>query len=314
MLTTYLPGADIDGAALARYIGEQIYAVPGITRPREAFTILLTGSRALGWHTPASDVDIDVLCPQAIYNEVHAAALAAGLINGQRGFYCALEGAACHRYFGLEAGCPHFSLTPLERVAQQFHDYDDVPLWIWTHARVIADPNEQFTQLRDTFHGYPRDVLVRKLKYRWLSALYAGIDTFPQHPRSDADLLPAALGLSTAVAELLRVCCLADGKPFPYPERLPQVAYATALGQACGPLLQHVTGLITGHTATDTLAWQRLQQAHTRLFCPDLSHDAALLAQAVHAALRAAGVDPAWVQADYDNIDELLWGELGPAP
>jgi hypothetical protein len=28
----------------------------------------------------------------------------------------------------------------------------------------------------------------------------------------------------------------------------------------------------------------------------------------------AAGVDAKWVEADYDNIDELLTGKLGPVP
>ena len=31
-------------------------------------------------------------------------------------------------------------------------------------------------------------------------------------------------------------------------------------------------------------------------------------------AMIAAGVDAQWVEADYANIDELLLGDLGPAP
>ncbi|MHC4481056.1 MAG: hypothetical protein ACYS1C_08850 [Planctomycetota bacterium] len=57
----------IDPAALDRFIEEQIYALPGVDGPSEVFTILLTGSRGAGIHTDESDVDIDLVCPQAIY-------------------------------------------------------------------------------------------------------------------------------------------------------------------------------------------------------------------------------------------------------
>ena len=95
---------------------------------------------------------------------------------------------------------------------------------------------------------------------------------------------------------------------------LVRFADATALGQTFGPLLQHVTALLTGHISPDVPAWTRLQEAQARLMSTDLYPETAALHAACATALIAAGVDPAWMAADYDNIDELLWGELGPAP
>ena len=227
----------ISSDALTRYIDEQIYNLPGIDNHRDVFTILLTGSRAIGQHSPQSDVDLDVLCPPEVYALVQRKALAAGIIDSRRGFFCPLVGEDFHRYFGPEMSCPHFSITPLDVVERQFHTYEDVPLWIWTNACVITDPSGQFNCIRERFTGYPRDVLIQKIKHRWLLADYAGIDIFPLHHASDDELLPAMLALSTMVTELLRFFFLVEGKPYPYTERLIRLASTTVLGREFLPYL-----------------------------------------------------------------------------
>jgi hypothetical protein len=313
-MNTQLCDSGIDPASLVRYIEEQIYTLPGISTHRQTFTILLTGSRAVGQHTSQSDVDLDVLCPPEAYAAVHQASLMAGIIKSRRGFFCPLAGADFHRYFGPEMACPHFSVTPLNVVERQFRDYEDVPLWIWTHARIITDPGGQFARIRDSFQGYPRDVLIRKIKHRCLLADYAGIEMFPLHHSRDDELLPAITALSTMIAELLRFFFLVEGKPYPYMERLMQSARTTALGREFGQHLQHVAELIAGKASPELPAWERLDRGLELLLCADRAPEAARLEEACYAAMKAAGVDPAWVEADFDNIHELLWGELGPVP
>lgn len=110
-----------------------------------------------------------------------------------------------HRYFGRRMGVPHFCIRPVERVAREFRDYEDVPLRIWTNAKVIADPHRQFRNIVRTFKGYPKPVLIRKIKYRWLLSAYWLINCFPLHHSSDHELLPAASGIVNAVNELLRL-------------------------------------------------------------------------------------------------------------
>ena len=194
----------IDGDALQRYIDEQVYGLPGAATRRDALSIVLVGSRATGTFTDDSDVDIEVICPQAVYDDLARAARDAGIARAEHSFFHVLRQGDPKRYFGEAAGNPHFSVTPLEAIERQFRDYDDVPLWIWTRARVLADPGGQFRRVVDGFAGYPRDVLVRKLKYRWLRAGYWAIET-------------GGACLINTVHELARVCCLVEGKPFPYP-------------------------------------------------------------------------------------------------
>ena len=59
-----LESAGVDSRAMDQYVAEQIYTLPGVERPGERFSIVLTGSRSVGVHTPESDVDLDVLCTQ----------------------------------------------------------------------------------------------------------------------------------------------------------------------------------------------------------------------------------------------------------
>ena len=175
------------------------------------------------------------------------------------------------------------------------------------------DPGGQFSRLRDSFQGYPRDVLQRKIKHRWLLAMYAGIDIFPHHHAGDDDLLPALLGVTMMVTELLRFFFLVEGKPFPYAERLIRLAPTTALGREFHPYLQQVIGLLAGKAEPAWEPWQRIDTAVAMLLDADRFPEARRLEEAGCVAMKAAGVDPCWVDTDYDNIDELLWGELGPA-
>lgn len=168
-----LENTGIRPEALQRFIDEQIYTLAGTDRHAEVFTILLTGSRAVGIHTEESDIDIDVLCPESTFDSVHAT-------------------------------------------------------------------------------------------------------------------------------------------PYPYLEKLMLLAAATPLGRQFCPFFQELTELIVASTQPAADVWGRLDTAFRRLCCSDLSEDAKLLQDACSAAMIAAGLDPNWVKADYNNIDELLQGRLGP--
>jgi len=306
--------AGTDGAVLWRSIEEQIYSLPGVDSPRDAFTMLVTGSRAAGIYTESSDVDLDVLCPEPVYLSVQRAAFEAGRVKSERSFWFVLRDEDWHRYFGARMGRPHFSLTSLDRVEEQFRDYDDVGIWIWTNGQVLADPGEQSERIRRAWAGYPQDLLVRKIKYRWLLAGFWDVEVYPHHHSRDDELLAAGTAILNSVNELLRFFLLVEGRPFPYTEKLMRVALTTQLGREFAPMLQRAVDLTVGRTDTDTPAWRRVERAFEMLCCYDLSADCRRLADACAQAMIEAGVPRAWVEADYDNVQELLSGSLGPVP
>ena len=310
-----LKDAGIDGSAFWRYVEEQVYTLPGTDRHREVFSVLVTGSRAFGAHTERSDIDIDVVCPGPMYESVLRASVAAGRGRAERSLFCYLQGDDWARYFGERFGRPHFCVTPLHVIERQVRDYEDVPLWIWTNAKVVTDPGHQFQRIIERFTGYPKDVLVQKIKYRWLLAGYWEVDCYPHHHGEDArDVLPAAAALLNAVNELLRLCFLVEGRPFPYAEKLMRLAPRMQVGQTICPILQKVADLVVGVTTANVGVWERLDRACDILTGSQSSEDCRRIEEACGQAMIAAGVDPKWVAADYHNIQELLTGLLGPLP
>jgi hypothetical protein len=304
----------IDNEAMQRFIEEQIYSLPGTECHREVFSILLTGSRALGMHTPTSDVDVDVVCPESVYESVHRASLAAGIVKAELSFFCIVPNEDGTSYFGKELGNSHFSITPLETVGRQLREYEDVPLWIWTNAKAVVDPNGQFQRLVDGFTGYPPNVLIRKIKYHWLLSWYWAIETYPHHHSSEDELLAAATSLINATNELLKFFFLVEGKPFPYAEKLMRFAPLTKLGSQFCPHLQRIVDLATGREQPQSDPWDRLDSAFAMLASSDVSPAARQIQEACAEAMLDAGVNAKWVEADFDNIDELLLGHLGPPP
>ena len=306
--------AGIDGKALGRFIQEHVYSLPGVDAPQEALTILITGSRSAGIHTETSDVDIDVLCPQDVYESVQRESFKAGIVKGRRSFFFVLRDDDWRRYFGKRMGRPHFSLTGLDRVEEHFRDCTDPFLWIWSNAGVVSDPGGRFQRIRESFSGYPKDLLVRKIKYHWLLAGYWEVDVYPHHHCRDDEVLPASTAVLSAVNELLRVFFLVEGRPFPYAEKLMRLAPTTRLGRRFGPMLQRVVDMVVARTGAAPNVWDRLDKAMETLCAYDKSAECRLLDDACAQAMIAAGVDPEWVEADYGNIHELLLGDLGPVP
>lgn len=304
----------IDGAAFKRYVREQIYSLPGVERSEDALTILLTGSRATGTFTPESDVDIEVLCPKTVYEALHRAAMDVGIIRSPRSFFHIAPEQDWERYFGRDKGRPHFSITSLHHVERHFREYDDVYLWIWTNAKVAVDPQRQFERIRERYRGYPRDVLMRKIKYRVLLAWYWDVEVFPHHAFTPDALLAASTAVVNSINEYLRVFFLVEGRPFPYTEKLWHFASATPLGREFLPLFRRAVGLLVGEASCDTPPQERVRKAWEMLCCSDLSADCRRLEAAVEDAMLTAGVEPQWIEAGFRNIDELLLGGLGPMP
>ncbi len=300
--------------AFWRYVREQIFSLPGVDNPDESFSILLTGSRAIGTFTSGSDVDINVVCTDSVFRSVHRAGIETGRIKSPGSFFLVAPEEGWEQYFGAEKGRPHFSITAIEDIEKHVREFEDVPLWIWTHAKVLHDPFRQFGRVMEAFDGYPRDVLVRKIKYHVLMAWYWDVDVYPHHASSPDRLLAASSALLNGITELLRAFFLFESKPYPYTEQLWPLAGTTRMGRDFLDIFQRAVDLITGHDCGEKPVWNRLDEAAKMLFWSDYSEECRRLDAALDKAMLDAGVEPEWVAAGYGNIDELLSGSLGPPP
>ena len=120
--------------------------------------------------------------------------------------------------------------------------------------------------------------------------------------------------LDYSVFNSFGACSLPVDTGFPYTEKLTRVAGTTQLGRQFAPLLQQVVDLVLGHVEAERSVWERLETAFEMICCYDVSADCRRLDDACAQAMVEAGVPRAWVEADYDNIGELLSGALGPVP
>ena len=298
---------------IQKYIDEQIYALRGVKQPQKHFSILLTGSRSTGTYTPYSDVDLDVLCPTPTYNRIQKAMLKKGIIRTINESTYFLTEENWRRYFGEKVGRSHFSLIPVDEIANHFVEYHDVYLWIWTNAKALTDPDRQFQKIRGKFKGYPKNILIEKIKYHWMLSAYWAADVFPYH-HAKKDVLPAALSLINAVNELLKFFYIVEGKPFPYNEKLINFGHNTKLGKRFMPFILKVADLVTANKYKNKDVWGRLEKGNRMMNFNDKHSSCDELENACQKAMLKAGVSPKWVEADYGNMDELLLGKLGYVP
>ena len=136
---------------------------------------------------------------------------------------------------------------------------------------------------------------------------------YPFKHRRPEDRLAAYTSLVNSINELLRFFFLAEGRPFPYAEKLVHLAPTTPLGQQFVPFLQQILDLLVGDGGNVEL-WSRLDKAIELLAVSDESAECARLEEACAEAMVSAGVEPDWVDTDFGNIGELLTGKLGPMP
>ncbi len=302
---------------LAKYIDEQIFTLPGIDNHREELTVLLTGSRALGQFSESSNVDLDVICSLEVYEKIQEEMLDKGRIPSKDHAFYYLPDENWERYFGDVVGRVHFTLTPIERLKEKFLAYDDVAMWIWTNALVIVDSKSIFKDFIDEFNGYPKDVLIKKIKYRYLLAHHWLVDGFPHnHQRKQEELFSASLSLLNGIHELYKLFFLLDHKPFPYSEKLPFFVNKTRLGEEFELLLTRIINLTLGYgfEFESIPIWERLNISIESLLYDDSNPDSMKLSREIDRLLLENGVDEKWVRGGYDNIEELLYEKLGPSP
>lgn len=301
--------------ALEKFIEEQIYTLPGIEDHKNKLTVVLTGSRAIGTYSEESDVDIDVICSNEDFYKIQNEMVKLGRTSSvNQSFYNFLE-EDFERYFGEGIDRPHFSITPIDTIKRQIENYEDIPLWIWTSCLILKDPNNQFKNIVDNFKGYPKDILIKKIKHRYLLSCYWLIDGYPQHHNRKEDMLMASLSILNGIHELYRLFYLLDGKPYPYSEKLALYVENTKLGKLFKGFLEDIIDLVMGNSNyKDIEVWNRLDNAIERMLYGDVSKEAEYLADECDKALIEAGIDETWVQDGYDNVDELLQGFLGPTP
>jgi hypothetical protein len=206
-------------------------------------TIVVHGSATIGLSDHYSDIDLQVIVPDALYNEIYTAALDAGRI--QRTERLVLLRSPSTTTDGRRALCAA-ELRPISGLQATLDAELPVELWVMSHAWVIQDPGDRvaailaaatqrFGDQLETLTATEFGHLGRRQRWLAIACQRRG------HHASQAFLT------TNLVRAAMRLACLLDDSPVPYDKWL--VAWAARNTRLGAKLHDPCLELLLGHTA-----------------------------------------------------------------
>jgi hypothetical protein len=140
--------------------------------------VLLMGSTPLGYADGLSDVDLEVVATNKLYNEVKAC--------------CEVS----EQYRGISVS---WEWMTFEELASQFKDWkDDIDLWVYSKSKILHDPKHRVENLLSKYERYPKKIWLEKLfLYGHFATAQAPYDSGKSIQRGD--LITAQLCLNQAM-------------------------------------------------------------------------------------------------------------------
>jgi hypothetical protein len=269
-----------------------VLAYPFLLGLEDRIGVALSGSRAVGYHVPSSDYDFLVLCDRDTYDEV---ARRAGASPEATSIDPALSSQESQQRFGVEV---HLDIYEQARVEQGLAAYKDVLRWIWTHAQALHDPAQRVARLQASITAYPREVLERKLIRHWLTDFHLSVHGITYRYESQ-NVFSVVHTVGAKIAEFCRLCCLLDGRPFPYEKWLLRACKETTTGARLAPHLECALGHVT-HLGDDLVeSADRVRQA---VYALDTE-----ACDILEEALMAWGIERAWIENAYHSVSDVLF-------
>jgi hypothetical protein len=239
---------------LGRYIGDALFDHPELTDARDTISLVLSGSRAVNYHVPSSDYDLLGVCDAETYARVCERA---GRDPSAKGIHILPDKEEVRRRFGIEVDVAVYEVG---RIREAIRVYNDVVLWIWTNAQVILDRENTVAGLKSAIGPYPRETLESKIKEHFLRDFHLSVHALTYRPESQ-NLFSVVHALAAKVGEYCRLCCLLDGKPFPYEKWLLRACGETHVGERLAPIFRRVLTTLT-HLDNDLeRSWPSVRQA-----------------------------------------------------
>ena len=283
---------------LVRYVREALFEQPALAGTEGQVSLVLAGSRAVGYDVPSSDYDLLGVCDAGTYARIREQA---GRSLPGAGVDLLPDREEVQRQFGIDVDVVIYEAGPI-RDALLAHR--DVIRWIWTHAQIIVDHDSTIASIKDAIRLYPRDVLERKIVAHFLRDFDLSVHGITYRAQSQ-NLFSVVHALSAKIAGYCRMCCLLDGKPFPYDKWLLRASAETRTGKRLAPIFRRILATLT-HLGDDLeRSWPAVRKA-----IDALDTEACDL---LEEAMVAWGIDRQWIDDSYHLLDNLLFGNLLPS-
>jgi len=211
-------------------------------------SVVVVGSAIADFSDEFSDIDVFVYVDENRYEAVYGwykSAIDAGTV--------AILNPSALKYdefpmVYLKNANGHYEIETYQAVESRISAYDDTYLWIYSHARILHDPRGRFAELKKR-SAYPQAILQQKLRQHYLKA-WNGIAAM-KGPLARNQPETVKLIVSEGLLHVLKMCCLADKKPFPYTKWLLHAALPTELGNRIRPYLVRMLELMPNPLAIE---------------------------------------------------------------
>lgn len=279
--------------SLRHFVDQTLLQRPELKECRDCLAVALAGSRAVGYHTSASDYDLLGLCDAPTYAQL---VRNTAYDRSVAGIDIPVDKEEAKGILGREVD---FAVYETSRIQRAFHEFNDTVLWIWTNAQPVVDPDHALAELQASFRGYPRDVLEQKLKQHFLRDFHLSVHGLTYHPES-GNVFAVLNTMTNKIGEYCRMCCLLDGKPFPYEKWLLRACADTRLGRPLLPIFEKVLAILSSLHSDLAGQWPRVREA-----IDAVDTDAA---NALEEALVTWGIAKTWLDRSYHDRHGVLFG------
>jgi hypothetical protein len=190
------------------------------------------------------------------------------------------------------------AIYEVDRIQRSCDEYVDVVLWIWTNARILMDPCQLASGIQGSFEGYPRQVLEKKVKWHFLRDFHLSVHGLSYIAES-GNLFAVLNAMTGKIGELCRICCLLEGKPFPYEKWLLRASEDTGTGKRVVPIFKRVLAALSRLNNDLTGNWNAVQKAIDAIDTE--------ASEIIEAAMVSWGIERSWLEHAYHERHNVLF-------
>jgi hypothetical protein len=187
---------------------------------------------------------------------------------------------------------------PIDPIQEAIQSYNDVVIWIWSNAQPILDRQDAVARLKNAFRGYPQETLEKKLKQHFLKDFHLSVHGLTYRPESQ-NVFAVVHALTSKIAEFCRMCCLLDGRPFPYEKWLLRACAETIVG---GQLIPIFTRVLASLTELDNDLQKHWKMVRSAIDAIDTE-----ACDILEQAMVSWGIDRDWLERAYYRRHDVLF-------
>jgi len=247
--------------------------------------VYVGGSFGAGSADEHSDLDVFVLCPEALHATIVDHFTQAGLIDKDESFF-------------VELPIPpfaHFSIAAFESARRSVRDADCELMYGYSHSIILHDPEGLFAQIQKDSMRLPSDATKTMLKREyWRFVCETGMQNNALK-RGEREVL--CLCGWKGLEHALRICCLLDGKPYPLDKGIVHAGLSTTAGSSLTQLFRGFFDLLQTDVLrrSDTPLAEPAMPRHEGLQYSEYYALRRRLKQELKSRLREAGLEGRWL-------------------